>query len=175
MLYNLTSYSKPSSFKKISLVLVFTAFNHFLAKTIGWSLGLFEIQIETGRWDDLRSLAITIGISISLALLLAYFANNDKVHAWLRDRKITRETSFPSELFGSLLNKSWIVLHFNDNRRLYGWLIEWPSEPRNGHFLIRYPSWLSDNNIDNPIDGISDILIKAKEVRWIEFVEGEGK
>lgn len=174
LLYNLTSYSKPSSFKKISLVLVFTGFNQFLLKSIEWIfLKLFKIEIQTGQWDNLQSLVLTILISAFLALLLSYFANNDKFHAWLRSLNITRETSFPSELFGSVLDKSWIVLHFKDNKRLYGWLVEWPSESKNGHFMIKYPSWLDDNNIDHPIDGISDILIRAKDVKWIEFVKEE--
>ena len=171
LLYNLTSYSKPSSFKKISLVLVFTGFNQLLLKSIEWILKLFKIGIETGQWDNLQSLIFTILISVFLALLLSYFANNDKFHTWLRSLNITRETSFPSELFGSVLDKSWIVLHFKDSKRLYGWLVEWPSESKNGHFLIRYPSWLDDNNIDHPIDGINDILIKAEDVRWIEFAK----
>lgn len=173
LLYNLTSYSKPSSFKKIVLALVFTSLINLLGKIVEWLLRFREVEIKVGQWNELPSLVLTIALSVILALVLAYFANNDRIHKFLRRIRITRETSFSSELYGSLLDKTWIVLHFHDERRLYGWLVEWPSEPTKGHFIIRNPSWIGKDNREELIAGISDILIKANDVRWIEFVEGE--
>ena len=173
LLYNLTSYSKPSTLKKIVLAVVFTALVHLIGRTIAYILQHWGICIEMGKWDELSSLAFTIFLSVILAVVLVYFANNDKVHKFLRSRGITFETSFSSELFGSFLGKTWIVLHFHDERRLHGWLLEWPSKP-GGHFIIEEPRWLN-NDPFTPAHGLSQILIEAKDVRWIEFLEDKEK
>jgi hypothetical protein len=90
---------------------------------------------------------------------------------WLRDRNITKETSFPSEWFGEFRNARWIVLHLNDSRRLYGWAKEWPSNAKKGHFVITYPTWLVGDGQEIAITGVKNIMINANDVKWVEFVE----
>lgn len=106
-----------------------------------------------------------------MGLVFSYFANNDKLHKLLRYININHEGSFPSEWFKAFLNVTYVVLHFNDERRLYGWPIEWPSVPTEGHFLIAYPSWLLDNGEEKRIVGVRNILVNSKDVKWVEFLE----
>ena len=108
---------------------------------------------------------------ILLGIMFSYFANNDKFHKIVRKTAITRETSYPSEWFGAFLrNVTYIVLHLNDERRIYGWPIEWPSEPNHGHFLLEQASWLKDSK-EIQITGVNSILIDVKDVKWVEFME----
>jgi hypothetical protein len=57
-------------------------------------------------------------------------------------------------------------LHFNDERRLYGW----PSEPTKGYFVIADPSWLDDGK-ERRIIGVKNILVNVNDIKWIEFLE----
>jgi hypothetical protein len=110
-----------------------------------------------------------------MGLIFSYYANNDKVHRYLRNKNITKETSFPSEWFGSFKlyeESSTVVLHLQDTRRLYGSVTEVPSDPKNGYFLISYPCWL-DGAKEIPITGVKNILINSNDVKWIEFVGNE--
>lgn len=169
--YNLTSYSKPSQFERVVQALIFTLFIQALVISTKHLLLQVGTYWSLGNWLEAFSLIVAIFIAIVFGLVFSYFANNDKIHKYLRDRGITRETSFPSEWFGSFLNNvTFIVIHFNDGRRLYGWPIEWPSEPTNGHFVIADPSWL-ENRKERRITGVSNILVDVKDVKWVEFLE----
>ena len=102
---------------------------------------------------------------------LPYFSNNDKLHKKLRDWNVTRETSYPSEWFGTLLkNVTYVVLHLEDERRLYGWPIEWPSEPEKGHFVLEQAGWLEGEK-EIPLTRVKSIMVNAKDVKWVEFME----
>ena len=135
--YSLTSYSKPSQFERVVQALIFTLFIQALITITKYLLLKVGIYWSVGNWSESSSLVVSIIIAIVFGVIFSYFANNDKIHEYLRKKGITRETSYPSEWFGSFLNNvTFVVLHFNDERRLYGWPIEWPSEPTNGHFVI---------------------------------------
>jgi len=94
---------------------------------------------------------------------------NNYLNVKLFKRHYTRESSYASEWFSAFLNITYVVLHLKDERRLYGWPIEWPSEPHNGHFLITDAAWL-DGDKELPIAGVDNILIDAREVKWVEFM-----
>ena len=122
-------------------------------------------------WNTNSEVIWSISSAILLGILFSYFANNDKIHKKLRDWKITRETSYPSEWFGAFLqNVTYVVLHLDGERRLYGWIKEWPSEPEKGHFVLVQASWLEDDN-QLPITGVDSIMVDAKEVKMVEFME----
>jgi uncharacterized protein DUF6338 len=170
--YSLTSYSKPSQFERVVQALIFTLFIQALViilKYILITLGQFE---SLGSWNESSVLITSILIAILFGTIFSYYANNDKLHKFLRDKNITRETSFPSEWFGEFLkNITFVVLHLNDERRLYGWPVEWPSESSIGYFVIADPSWILKSGEEKRITGVSNILIDAKDVKWVEFLE----
>jgi len=170
--YSLTSYSKPSQFERVVQALIFTLFIQALVITTKYLFLTVGKYWSVGNWSESSSLIVSIIIAVIFGVVFSYFANNDKIHKYLRDKGITRETSYPSEWFGSFLNNvTFVVIHFNDERRLYGWPIEWPSEPTNGHFVLADPSWLEEDGNEKRITGVSNILVDVKDVKWVEFLE----
>jgi len=136
--YGFTSYPKPSQFERIIQVLIFTLIiqaSVFFEKAIFLKFGVFY---NVGNWNEHSEIICSTLSAIFLGTLFSYYANNDKFHKVFRKIGISRETSFPSEWFGTFLkNVTYIVLHLKDERRLYGWPVEWPSTPDRGHFLKR--------------------------------------
>ena len=169
--YGLTSYPKPSQFERVVEAMIFTLFTQAAVSIVEFSLKTIGSYWFFAKWSASSSLIWSIVIALFFGLAFSYFANNDKLHKLLRVMKITRSTSYPSEWFGAFLDETFVVLHFNDERRLYGWPIEWPSEPTQGHFIIADPSWLLDNGEEKRIIGVKNILVNVNDVKWIEFLE----
>ena len=170
--YGLTAYAKPSQFERVVQALIFTIIVQAIVIVIHWSAELIgEYYFIIGRWNNNLNLIYSIVIAFIIGLLFSYFANNDKIHSFLRKKRITKQTSFPSEWFGSFSQfKTYVVLHLRDGRRIYGWPEEWPSQFDNGHFSIAEAEWLdNDNRIE--LTRVSNILIPATEVLFVEFME----
>jgi len=169
--YGFTSYPKPSQFERVIQALIFTFIIQvavLIEKAIFLKIGVYW---NVGNWSKHSDIICSTINSIFLGTLFSYYANNDKFHKLIRKIGISKETSFPSEWFGTFSKKvTYIVLHLKDERRLYGWPIEWPSVPDNGHFLLVQASWLVDSE-EIPIKGVESILIDVNDVRWVEFME----
>jgi len=169
--YGFTSYPKPSQFERVIQALIFTFIIQvavLIEKAICLKIGVYW---NVGNWSKHSDIICSTINSIFLGTLFSYYANNDKFHKLIRKIGISKETSFPSEWFGTFSKKvTYIVLHLKDERRLYGWPIEWPSVPDNGHFLLVQASWLVDSE-EIPIKGVESILIDVNDVRWVEFME----
>lgn len=170
--YSLTSYPKPSQFERVIQALIFTLIVQATVSVI-----IFIINYVGTFWDDRTTpesfnFVCSVFVAVAFGFAFSYFANNDKLHKYFRDKKITRETSFPSEWFGAFLKDvTFVVLHFHDERRLYGWPVEWPSEPTKGHFVLADPSWVGENGEDVRILGVKNILVNVNDVKWVEFME----
>ncbi len=170
--YSLTSYPKPSQFERVVQALIFTIFIQAIVVVVDFSVRWLCATYEITGVPDKFGLVGSVVTAILLGVSFAGFANNDLLHKCLRRCLITRETSYPSEWFGAFLQDvTFVVLHLNDERRLYGWPIEWPSEPHKGHFVIADPSWLNDDGTEAEITGVSKLVISASEVKWVEFLE----
>lgn len=170
--YNLTSYPKPSQFERIIQALILTLFIRALVIITEYTWVSLGHYWNLWPWNESSSLIASIPIAIAFGVLFSYFANNDRIHSYLRDKGITQETSYPSEWFGSFRNNlTFIVLHFDDGKRLYGWPRDWPSDPEQGHFLIEDPSWVHENEKEERIPGVKSILVDTKDVKWVEFLE----
>jgi hypothetical protein len=140
----------------------------FVEKAICLKIGIYW---NAGNWSEHSEIICSAVNSVILGILFSYYANNDKFHKIIRKIGISRETSFPSEWFGTFSkNVTYIVLHLKDERRIYGWPIEWPSVPDHGHFLLVQASWLVDSE-EIPIKGVESILVDVNDVRWVEFME----
>lgn len=169
--YGFTSFIKPSQFERVVQALIFTLIVQ---------LGLYFYQVTTlylskywifGVWNKDIEITISVVIAVILGFLSAYFANNDKFHAIIRKVGASKETSYPSEWYGEFSNKvTYIVLHLSGERRLYGWPKEWPSNPEKGHFSMQQASWLNGEK-ETPLNGVETILISARDVQMVEFME----
>ena len=175
--YSLTSYPKPSQFESIVQALIFTILVQGFVYVIKNLLFFIGNKWPLFNWNSHSDLIWSIAVAILFGIFFSYYANNDKVHKKLRDWGVTKETSYPSEWFGAFLkNVTYIVLHLDGERRLYGWPIEWPSEPEKGHFVLVQASWLDDEAKDGeqgqiPLTGVNSIMIDVKEVKMVEFME----
>ena len=170
--YSLSSYLKPSQFERVIQALIFTLFVQATVSIIAYVVGFIGKFWMLVQWSETYGFVSSVIIALLYGFVFSYFANNDKLHKYFRSKNITRETSFPSEWFGAFLKDvTFVVLHFHDERRLYGWPVEWPSEPTKGHFVIADPSWAGKNGEDIRILGIKNILIDVKDVKWVEFMD----
>jgi hypothetical protein len=176
VLYSLTSHPKPSQFERVVQALIFTILVQggvYIVKNMLFFIGNnYPVFI----WNSHSDLIWSVVIALLFGILFSYYSNNDKVHKKLRTWGITRETSFPSEWFGAFLkNVTFVVLHLDGERRIYGWPIEWPSETEKGHFVLVQASWLiineSGQQTELPLTGVDKIMIDVKEVKMVEFME----
>ncbi|KGS15121.1 DUF6338 family protein [Pseudomonas coronafaciens] len=170
--YSLTAFKRPDTFGQIVQALIFT----FLIQGTVYLVGEVSLLVgkhvgSIGVWDG-KAQTVCAGIVAALiGLLSCYLANSDRLHGWLRDKGITKQTSFPNEWFSAFSShKRFVVLHLVDERRLYGWPSEWPSEPSSGQFVINDPSWLDDTGQEKPL-AAELLVIEASKVQWVEFTQ----
>lgn len=170
--YSFTSYPKPSQFERIIQALIFTLLVQALAFSVKNILCFIGEYFCIYYWNSNSELVWSVLCAILLGAVFSYYANNDKIHKKFRDIGFTRESSYASEWFGAFIkNVTYVVLHLDDERRLYGWPLEWPTDPNKGHFVLTSASWLSDNNSEIFLEGVENIMIDAKHVKMVEFME----
>jgi hypothetical protein len=170
--HGLTSFPKRSEFESVVEALVFNLPIQLCVTLEGGAALWLGKWLTLGTWTRNSELTASTLTAFALGSFFAYFANCDRCHRLARRLKLTRETSYPSEWFGTFAEneRTYVVLHLKDERRLYGWPDEWPSSPSGGHFRLSSPSWLVDNK-DRPIQGVRYILVSVKDVKWVEFID----
>ena len=176
--YRLTAFPKKSEFEAIVVALIFTIIIQVLVYVIQ-ALALFlGTFFSIGPWTTEIELVWSIAIATALGLLFAFLMNNDLLHSFLRKRNITQLTSYPSEWYSIFAKyKSYVVLHLKDQRRLYGWPFEWPSSPKEGHFVLEDAEWLLDQPNQSgatsiPLTVDKYILIDVASVEFVELMKG---
>lgn len=170
--YSLTSFAKPSQFERIIQAFIYTLIIQVaIESVVGVTLWIGSYW-QVGHWSPAKVTGLSLFLGVALGLLASYFVNSDKLHRFLRNKNITKQTSYPSEWYGTFhKNVTFIVLHLNDERRLYGWPIEWPSDPSKGHFLIADPSWQCEDGKEIRIERAKHLLIAVVDVKWVEFID----
>lgn len=168
--YSLTAFKRPDTFGQIVQALIFTLIIQAVVSTLGSLFILIGTEgLSIGVWDLKAKTAWSTIVAIALGLVSCYLANSDKLHTRLRDRGITRQTSFPSEWYSAFSTRPrFVVLTLLDGRRLYGWPAEWPSEPTKGQFVIEDPCWINENQ-EEVETGAEVIVIDASKIQWVEF------
>lgn len=168
--YSLTAFKRPNSFGQIVQALIFTFVIHGVVAALGWLLTGFGNRVfAIGNWSAVAHSFCSFVVAVLLGFGSCYIANNDRLFNKLRTRKITQNTSYPSEWFNSFSNYSRpVVLQLADERRLSGWPKQWPLDPSAGQFLIQEPSWLDEKGAEIPLTA-EVVLIDASNVRWVEF------
>jgi hypothetical protein len=169
--YALTSYARPDKFERVIQALIFTLFTQPLSYLVQWSLLAAGGWKSVAPWTKESETLVAAVSGVVVGAVFSFYANNDKIHRVLRLVGLTRESSFPSEWFGAFLNGvTYVVLHLKDERRIYGWLMEWPSEPGKGHFQLVQTAWLIDNQ-EVEMTGVESVLIGAEDVKLVEFMK----
>ncbi|MFJ7007646.1 DUF6338 family protein [Pseudomonas putida] len=168
--YTLTSFKRPDTFGQIVQALIFTFLIH------GVVIGLRELfyvigerWFDFGLWDAKSQTIWSAIVAVSLGLISCYLVTSDRLHVVLRWAQITRKTSSPTEWYSAFSSKKrFVVLHMIDERRLYGWPREWPSEPSQGQFVIEEPAWLNDDGSEISL-AAELLVVDATKVQWVEF------
>lgn len=168
--YTLTSFKRPDTFGQIVQALIFTFFIHGVVAGIGGLLiYIGKAWVVWGLWDQKAVAIWSAVIAILLGLFACFLVNKGYLHAILRFVGITVKTSCPNEWFSAFNRyKRFVVLHLKDDRRIYGWPEEWPSEPYSGQFVILDPAWLDEEGKEYPL-GVEAFVIDATQVQWAEL------
>ncbi len=167
--YSLTSHPRPSEFVSVIHALIFT----MVVQAIVFAMPLEGFAEWLGEDEVvIADIVVSVPIALVIGLFAAFVSNHDKLYAFLRWLRITRETSHPSEWYSSFASheRCYVVLHLEGERRLYGWLEEWPSQPDKGHFRLGEVSWLTEKGQLSSED-VTAMVIPAKQVEMVEFVQ----
>lgn len=170
--YALTSHPKPPQFERVIQALIFT----FIISTIAVPIQFLLIWIGNNwaailPWNEATERTTSLVIAILLGGIAAFISNTDSLHKSFRKFKLTTRTSHPSEWYYILSKKvTFIILHLQDGRRLYGWPKEWPITSDEGQFYIMVPAWINEDGDQIDLPELDGILIRARDVQWIEFI-----
>ena len=169
--YALTSHPKPVQAERVIQALIFTLFVKAIVFAEQSALEYIGRWHVVRPWDVNAELLASLVTGLSLGLLAAFLVNKDSLHQFLRDRKISSRSSQPSEWCGVLSKyQLFCVLHFKDDRRMYGWPEVWPSDPEKGHFFIAFPVWVHDAEHVEML-GVEGILVSVSDIKHIEFIQ----
>jgi len=172
VLYGLTSHQKPSQFERVVQALIFSLAVRvlvFIQRVVLEYLGQWK---ALRPWDSDADLVCSFLSAIALGVIIAYVLNTDRFHRILRKIGLSTRSAHPSEWCGTLSEHArYVVLHFKDDRRLYGWPKVWPSDPEKGHFFIIRPSWLDADGKNYPLEPIEGLLVNVADVKWVEFLK----
>jgi hypothetical protein len=178
LFYSLTSFPKKSEFEAVVIALIYTIIINALVEIPRLVLIAIGNLFAIGEWNQMSKTLWSVIIALVIGLLWSWLYNNDIIHNFLRKRKITNQTSYPSEWYGTFAEtKRYIVLELKDERRIMGWPVEWPNDPEKGHFVLENAMWLIVDHDGKsgtvPLDTLDKILIAAHNVEMVEFVKDE--
>ncbi len=174
IVYGLTSYPKPSQFERVAQALVFSFLIKVLLVPEEWILLRLGKYVQLADWDTKAELLAATATAVSFGLAVSYFANSDTLYALGRKLRLTRRTAYPSEWYGALNRApAYVVLHLRGTRRILGWPLQWPSDPKIGHFELTDAAWISKEpeNREIPLTGVDSILIAARTVVLVEVLK----
>ncbi|MGE1091403.1 DUF6338 family protein [Pseudomonas sp. 29] len=168
--YSLTAFRRPDTFGQIVQALIFTFVIQGAVLGIGTlCLWVGSKGFSVGKWDARAEALWAFIVSVYLGGLSCYLASNGVLHASLRKRNLTRKNSHPSEWYSAFEGHDRLVtLHLSDERRLFGWPLEWPTGPSEGQFIVLNPHWLGDDGLALPF-GAELLVIDSSKVQWVEF------
>lgn len=172
--YGFTSHPKPSQFERTVEAIIYTFLIQSTVPPIRWTMLKFGETIPLAPWTDAAEQSVTAVLAIALGVILAGTTNTDVMHLMVRRLKLTNRTSHPSEWFYVFSqNRTFVILHFKDGRRLYGWPKEWPTDPGKGQFYIMLPTWIAGENERIEAPELDGILVPATDIAWVEFIKKE--
>jgi len=176
LFYSLTSFPKKSEFELVVMALIYTVVINSIVEVLSWVLlAIGNNGFSIAEWSSTAKVLWSVFFALLFGFLLPFLYNNDLLHKLLRKLKITNQTSYPTEWYGQFSEtRLYVVLHFNDRRRIMGWPLEWPSSPKNGHFVLENAVWL--NEIDGEtqkieLSNVEKIMLDAANINMVEFMK----
>lgn len=190
--YGLTPHPKSTPFERVVQALIFTVIIQGLVAVVRFALIWAGWWHTFGTWTDDSALLWSLGMSIVVGMTFARCANNNHVHGWLCEWKWydrlrgrrwlcwlptwdwTSRTSFASQWFGALhRDGKFVVLHLKGDkpRRLYGYPLEWPDHPDQGHFILCQAEWLLHTGERAKLVTVDKIIIAVQDVEMVEIIK----
>lgn len=171
VVFSCTSYQKPVPLERVFQALVATfcvkamvaiesAFLHFLG-------GFFVI----GQWDTNSELVANFLTAIGVGWLVSIAINTNFAFGVIRRLVKSSRSGAPSEwcqVFDEY--KKYLVLHLKDGRRIAGYPLIWPSNPKDGHIFITDAAWLDDST-EHPLTNSEGILISTEDIEFVEILK----
>jgi hypothetical protein len=169
--YWLSESPKPSQFERSIQALIGTAIISLVVTAIKW--GLFYLGhhwFVLGEWSNTIETTWAVSLAVVLGFGLSFAANHDTLYQIARDSGLTSRASYREWVYAFRKFPSrGVVLNFLDGRRLFGYPLVWPTDPKDGHFLMQYPAWIVD---DDYVDasGVEFLLVSNVDVLFVEFL-----
>ena len=169
--YWLSESPKPSQFERSIQALIGTAIISLVVAGIKW--GLFYVGHHwfiVGDWSSTVETTWAVGIAVIIGFGLSYAANHDTLYRIARDKGLTSRASYREWIYAfRKFPGRAVVLNFLDGRRLFGYPLVWPTDPKDGHFMMQYPAWIVDDEyVDSP--GVEFLLVCNVDVYFVEFL-----
>ena len=124
-----------------------------------------------GAWEGLAQLGTSISIAVVVILGSAKLVRSKDQHR--RRSRGNRERQQSSrlrwyEVFRA--EKSYLILHLKDGRKIFGWPEGWPDDSTTGHFLLTMPLVALGEQAVEFRSGASAVLLPAPDVSWVQFL-----
>ncbi len=188
--FGLTAYLRPSPFERVVQALIFTVVVRTIVICIREGLLFGGRFLSFGTWNSESELSLSVLIAVLFGLFLSWCANNDfpclllrkdgrdkckglagRVSRLLSRLNLTNKTLHPSEWFTFFSRQEgFVVLHLVGERRLYGWVIQFPDDPNSGHFILTEPEWLLDDGQRVKLHCVEQMCLNVRDVEWVEFL-----
>lgn len=172
--YGLTPHPKGDNFERTVQAFIFLAFIRLLLFPTQLVLtNIKRPEMILGEWTANVQFGWSMFYAIALGLAFSTLANKDSLHEWLRERGVTKKTSFPTE-WSSVFNRDdrIVVLHLNDDQRIMGANVEFPDDPDSGHFVLGNAKWLCDGDTpDIDLVVVKYTLIKVSDVKYVHTMK----
>jgi hypothetical protein len=189
--FGLTAYLRPSPFERVVQALIFTVIVRAIVIVLREGLFWGSRFIAIGTWDTESELLWSVFIAVLFGVFLSWCVNNDfpfvvlrkdgvekcrgvvlRVNKVVSKLNLTNKTLHPSEWFSFFANQErFVVLHLVGERRLYGWVEQFPDNPNSGHFILTEPEWLLDDGQRVRLHSVEKLCLNVKDVEWVESLK----
>lgn len=170
--YWLADVKKPGQFERTVQALIGTGLITIVVSGIEKLLkylGTFE-HLNWGIWTANVEVSWGVLLAILLGLGLAYASNHDYLYNLARKSKLTSRSSYPEWVYAfRKREQKYVVLTLLDGRRLYGYPLVWPTDPKDGYFFITQPCWATEDDEWVVPTGVESYLISNSDVYLVEF------
>lgn len=176
----LTPSIKRDNLQKIVNALIFSLLIYAIYAVIYQSPPVSLVKETVGQQIQYsfnfqkKSIGLLVLISLLIPVLISYFIKYD-LHMWvLRKLKVTDRTSRTNVWFDIFTDKkTYIIINFEDGRRLYGWPEYYSDNPENKSLFLCQAAWITKEGkyIDLNNEGI--LITPNERIDTIEFVKKE--
>jgi hypothetical protein len=159
---------KKSDLEKIMEALVLSVPIYALYSFVTWGAP-FPFDYKTLAFKPMPMLTLVV-VAVAIPLAISRVQKSGKMMEWLAGHDFTSRTGRRSvwhDVFGG--KNSYIVVHFKDGRRLYGWPEFYSDDPEKRLCYVVQAEWLTENEERVPVEGDGILLDVDKDVQYIEI------